>query len=51
MITTVHEDDLLVWYRVPEPTTNISIDDFDLDEDLFPEEFSFVRTENEDESI
>ena len=51
MITTAHEDDFLVWYRIPEPITNISIRDFDLDDDLFPEEFSFAQTEGEGESI
>ena len=51
MSTTVHEDDLRVWYRIPEPITNISMRDFDLDEDLFPEEFPFVQTERERESI
>ncbi|MBV9264528.1 MAG: hypothetical protein JO061_00020 [Acidobacteriaceae bacterium] len=33
MINTVHEDDLAAWYRVPDPIGEISIHDFDLDDD------------------
>lgn len=52
MVTTVHEDDLAAWYRTPEPGGNISIRDFELDDDeLFPESFQFVQPDNEDESI
>jgi hypothetical protein len=35
MICTVHEDDLAAWYRLPEPVGEISIGDFELDEDDF----------------
>jgi hypothetical protein len=35
MINTVHEDDLAAWYRLPEPIGEISISDFELDDDDF----------------
>jgi len=33
MITTVHEDDLAAWYHLPEAVENISICDFELEDD------------------
>jgi hypothetical protein len=33
MINTVQEDDLAAWYQIAEPVEDISIDDFDLEED------------------
>ncbi len=33
MIQTVHEDDLISWYRISEPVRHVSIRDFELEED------------------
>ena len=33
MINTVHEDDLAAWHRIPEPVGEISISDFELEDD------------------
>ena len=33
MITTVQEDDLAAWYRIPEAVQSISIEDFELEDD------------------
>jgi len=33
MINTVHEDDLAAWYRIQEPVLEISIRDFELEDD------------------
>ncbi|MBV9158757.1 MAG: hypothetical protein JO097_21030, partial [Acidobacteriaceae bacterium] len=35
MITTVDKDDLAAWYRFAEPVGNISIHDFEFDDDDF----------------
>ena len=35
MINTVHEDDLAAWYRIPQPVGEISISDFELEDDDF----------------
>jgi hypothetical protein len=33
MINPVHEDDLAAWYQIPEPVGEISISDFELEDD------------------
>ena len=33
MITTVHEDDLAAWYRISAPVGDISIHDFEVEDD------------------
>ena len=43
MINTVHEDDLAVWYRLPE-AGQISISDFELDDEDWRPEFSRFLT-------
>jgi len=47
MINTVHEDDFAAWYRVPETVGEISISDFEFDdEDFLPEDFQGVPMES-----
>ena len=38
MTTTVHEDDLAAWYRICAPMEDISIHDFELEDDDLPAE-------------
>lgn len=37
MINTLEEDDLRAWYRKPDRVPELSIQDFELDDDVLPE--------------
>lgn len=49
MITNVHEDDLIAWYCIEEPVRNISVTDFELEDDgdFFPEDLLLPEMEPE----
>ena len=47
MISNLHEDDVIAWYCIAEPVENISVTDFEREDDgdLFPEDLRLPDTE------